>query len=118
LEELLGEKSSIKGFQIQNGDGELLATFDRYSGFLALSLKGGERLHSTGIYTVELSFKPDTGSVFCTGIDKADHAIRPRDEVIATYGGKVVGVGKAQLSGVELERSKKGLGLTLRHRRK
>jgi archaeosine synthase len=116
--ELLGDRSSIKGFQVQNEKGELLATIDRYSGFLALSLKGGERLHSTGRYIVELSFKPESGSVFCVGIDRADYAIRPKDEVIATYRGRVVGVGKAVLSGVELERAKKGLGLTLRHRRR
>ena len=106
-----------KGFQIQDKEGELIATIDRCSGYLALSLKGAELLQSNGRYLVELSFKPETANVFCAGIEKADRVIRPRDEVIATYNGEVVGVGKAALSGIEMERAEKGLGLTLRHRK-
>lgn len=106
-----------KGFQVLDEGGELIATIDRGSGFLALSLKGAELLQSHGGYLVELSFKPETANVFCAGIEKADHVIRPRDEVIATYNGEVVGVGKAALSGIEMERAEKGLSLSLRHRK-
>ncbi|GBE56323.1 PUA domain protein [archaeon BMS3Bbin16] len=113
---IVRDGTQIKGFQVVDpGDG-LVATYDRNNGFLALSLVGAARLYELGRYVVELSFRPKTGSIFCAGIESADHHIRPRDEVAAVYGGVVVGVGKAVLSGRELERSAKGLGLSLRHR--
>ena len=113
---IVRDGTQIKGFQVVDpGDG-LVATYDRNNGFLALSLVGAERLYELGRYVVELSFRPKTGSIFCAGIESADHHIRPRDEVAAVYGGVVVGVGKAVLSGRELECSAKGLGLSLRHR--
>ncbi len=108
----------LKGFQVVDPSEGLIATFDRSTGFLALSLVGGARLYELERYVVELSFKPETGSIFCAGIESADQGIRPRDEVVAVFEGEVVGVGKAVLSGSEMERAEKGLGLMLRHRRK
>jgi archaeosine synthase len=70
-----------------------------------------------GKYIVELSFKPETNSIFCVGIDRADTSIRPKDEVMVTFEDKLVGVGKAVLSGDELESAAKGLGVILRHRK-
>jgi archaeosine synthase len=113
---LLDNESKVKGFQVLDKIGELIATFDRNSGFLALTVRGATRLQPFGRYIVELSFKPETNSIFCVGIEKADPIIRPKDEVIVTYKGGVVGVGKAVLSGFEMERAYKGLGITLRHR--
>ncbi len=95
----------------------LLATLDRWSGFLSLTIIGGERLCKYGKYTVDISFAPETNSVFCPGIERADHDIRPLDDVVVMYQGRVVGVGKANLCGEEMERSGKGLGVSLRHRR-
>ncbi len=115
---LLTDNPQIKGFQMNDSSGELIATFDRDSGFLALSLRGAERLFAFGRYIVQLSFNPETSSIFCTGIEKADNEIRPRDEVIVTYEGEVIGCGKAVLSGNEMQKADKGLGIKLRHRRK
>ncbi len=115
---LFNDETQIRGFQVSDSAGSLIATFDRNSGFLALSLKGAQRLFTSGRYIVELSFKPDTGSIFCAGIERADSTIRPRDEVIAVYQGKVIGCGKAVLNGSEMERAHKGLGIMLRHRSK
>jgi len=110
------DETQIKGFQVVDpGDG-LIATYDRNNGFLALSLVGAARLYERGRYIVTLSFKPETGSVFCAGIEGADPAIRPRDEVAVVFEDSVVGVGKAVLSGSEMMRASKGLGLSLRHR--
>ncbi|MFQ5800988.1 MAG: PUA domain-containing protein, partial [Candidatus Hydrothermarchaeales archaeon] len=108
----------VKGFQVYDEKEKLVATIDRSSGFLALSLRGAERLSSFGRYIVEVSFNPETNSIFCSGIEGADPLIRPWDETIVKYRGEVVGVGKAVLSGEEMERAKKGLGVTLRHRRR
>jgi archaeosine synthase len=113
---LLDTASNVKGFQVFDKMGELIATFDRDSGFLALTLRGATRLQLLGSYIVEISFKPETNSIFCVGIEKADPNIRPKDEVIVMYKGIVVGVGKAILSGFEMEKADKGLGITLRHR--
>jgi archaeosine synthase len=115
---LFNDEIQVRGFQVSDSAGALIATFDRDSGFLALSLKGAERLFAFGRYVVKLSFKPETGSIFCAGIEGADSSIRPRDEVIATYKGTVIGSGKAVLSGTEMERAHKGLGIMLRHRSK
>jgi archaeosine synthase len=113
---LLGESPKLKGFQVY-ADGELIATVNRYTGLLALSLSGGEKILSFGRYIVELSFNPMTSSLFCVGIKKADTLIRPHDEVVVTYEKVLRGVGRALLNGEEMERAKKGLGIKLRHRR-
>jgi archaeosine synthase len=115
---LFNDEIHVKGFQVVDSLGALITTFDRNSGLLALSLTGAERLFAFGRYIAELSFKPETGSIFCAGIDRGDNAIRPRDEVIVTYQGVVIGCGKAALSGSEMEKAHKGLGIMLRHRRK
>jgi len=114
-ERLFEGEIEVKGLQIR-GAGMLLATFDRRFGYLALSLEGARRLLSLGRYVAELSFDPESDNVFCAGIERADHVIRPRDEVIAVRNGRLAGVGKAVLSGVEMERAEKGLGIILRHR--
>jgi archaeosine synthase len=115
---LLKDTPRIKGLQVYDEDSALIATIDRRIGLLALSLRGAERLFDFGSYIVELSFRPETNSIFSVGIERADHIIRPRDEVIVVYEGEVIGTGKAVLSGHELERAEKGLGINLRHRRK
>ncbi|RMF91009.1 MAG: hypothetical protein D6733_02415 [Methanobacteriota archaeon] len=116
-EHLLRGSPQIRGLQICDEEGRLIATMDRRAGLLALGLEGAERLRGSGRYTVELSFKPETNSIFTVGIERADPIIRPKDEVAVLYEDEVVGVGRSLLSGVELERAEKGLGITLRHRR-
>jgi archaeosine synthase len=115
---LFGDSPLIKGFQITVDGVGLVATVDRNSGYISLSLEGAKRLYHYGRYTAELSFEPETSSIFSIGVEKSDHDIRPKDEVIAIYRDEVVGVGKAALSGAEMERAKKGLAISLRHRRK
>jgi len=98
---------------------EHLATVNPNTGFLSLTLAGGERLKELGKYYVKISFSPQelkTSNVLCPGIDDADEDIRPNDEVIVIYNDKLVGVGKSLLSGEELRRATKGLGVVLRHK--
>lgn len=115
-EHLIDKNSVIKGYQVCDENGELIATVDRGSGLLALSLEGAKKLLPFGRSIVEISFKPETESIFTVGVERADPDIRPSDEVIVTYKDVLVGVGKAILSGVEMERASKGLGVKLRHR--
>lgn len=108
----------LKGLQVKTSDGMLLATFERRSGLLSLTLLGGKMLSSLNRYHVTLSFRPEMSNVFCAGVEEAHRGIRPRDEVIVFFEDEVVGVGKTLLPGHEMVRAGKGLALTLRHRRK
>lgn len=114
-EYLIPSNAAVKKYQIFVG-GEQAAAVNPHSGFFVLSLLGGKLLKEYGKYLVEISFRPTTNSIFCIGIEKADEDIRPGDEVIALYEGRVVGVGKAMLNGEEIQEAKKGLAISLRHR--
>ncbi|NOZ59771.1 MAG: hypothetical protein GXO66_09410 [Euryarchaeota archaeon] len=111
-----------EGARVRRGriffEGEQVAAVSRRHGYLALTLRGGELLRSFSGYVVELSFYPEGSNVFTPGIEWAGEEIRPGDEVIALYDDQVVGVGRALLSGAELERATRGLGVVLRHRRR
>jgi archaeosine synthase len=85
-------------------------------GLIALALEGGKILAKSGKYTVRVSFKPDTNSIFSPGVEEADEEIRPNDEVVVVHKDEVVGVGRALLSGKEMTRAKIGLAVKLRHR--
>ncbi len=104
-----------RGRQIFYGK-EQIATINKH-GYLSLTLRGGELLKEFGRYIVEVSFFPNTDNIFCVGIERADHRIRPNDEVIVVYNDTVVGVGRSVLCGDELERSTRGLGVVLRHKK-
>ncbi len=70
-EHLFSEGLAVKGRQVLDQRGNLLATIDRYSGLLSLSLKGASNLVSHGLYQAKLSFNPESSSIFCPGIEKA-----------------------------------------------
>ncbi|MFH1774476.1 MAG: DUF5591 domain-containing protein [Methanobacteriota archaeon] len=114
-EYLVPRDAAVRGRQIFLGN-EQVAAVNPNNGFLVLSLLGGKLLGEYEKYSVEISFKPTTNSIFCVGVDEADKDIRPAGEVIVIHGREVVGVGKAMLSGVEMVRAKKGLAVSLRHR--
>jgi archaeosine synthase len=97
-------------------DGTQVTAINPSSGYLALSLLGGEMLKDFGAHIVEISFNPETNNIFSIGVEAAGTDIRPGDEVIVLYKDKVVGVGRAALCGSEMARAKKGLAVALRHR--
>ncbi len=113
---LLPENVIIRGRQIFYNNTQVAAL--NKHGYLSLTLEGGELLKNFGKYLVEISFFPETNSIFCVGVTSADEDIRPNDEVIVLYNDKVVGVGRALLSGEEMVKARKGLAIALRHRRK
>ena len=71
-----------------------------------------------GIHIVEIDFDLETNTVFAPGIDKADHKIVPNDEVVVVKDNTVVGVGKAIMTGREMEECKNGIGVKIKHRLK
>ena len=69
-----------------------------------------------GIHIVEIDFDLQTNTVFAPGIDKADHKIVPNDEVVIVKDDVVMGVGKAMMTGREMEELDNGIGVKLKHR--
>jgi archaeosine synthase len=94
-----------------------IAAVNPSTGLLALTLKGGQMLYSYGRYQVKASLKPPSSNFFCVGVEEADNEIRPGDEVILVYDGEVVGVGRAVISGGEMQEAEHGLAVKLRHRK-
>ena len=58
-------------------------------------------------------FEPK-GTVFAIGVLNADPGIRPFDEVIV-YNDRVIAVGRALMSGWEMQASKNGGAVAVRH---
>jgi archaeosine synthase alpha-subunit len=97
---------------------EQIALLNRDIGLYSLNLEGGKLLFELGINIVNIDFDLKTNTVFTPGISKADHNIIPQDEVVVVNNDKVVGVGKAVLTGREMEACENGVGVKIRHRLK
>ncbi len=102
-------------------DGEQVCTFVGDSGSLSLTNAGGRKLSKMGRYSVRIGFdgsKLRGSSLFAVGIDDADDAIRPGDEVIVLDRDEcVIAVGKSEMSGREMCEFENGLAVHLRHKR-
>ena len=98
--------------------GVQLALLNRDYGLYRLNLAGGEILKDLGINIVNIDFDLTTNTVFAPGIDRADHSIIPNDEVVVVRDGTVVGVGKAVMTGREMEECDNGIGVKIKHRLK
>ena len=99
-------------------NGTQLALLNKDSGLFRLNLEGGEILRDLGIHIVNIDFDLQTNTVFAPGIEKADHKIVPNDEVVVVRDDTVVGVGKAVMTGREMEECTNGIGVKLKHRLK
>ena len=99
-------------------DKEQIATLSFDTGLYSLNLKGGEILKDVGTNWVEIDFEMKTNTLFAPGILNANPGIVPKDEVVILRNDEVVGVGKAVLSGDEMKKSTKGVGVRVRHRNK
>ena len=97
-------------------DGKQLALLNMDHGLFRLNLPGGEILKDLGINIVNIDFDLTTNTVFAPGIDKADHKIIPGDEVVVVRNDNVVGVGKAIMTGREMEECDNGIGVKIKHR--
>ena len=97
-------------------DGKQLALLNKDHGLFRLNLPGGEILNELDINVVHIDFNLETNTVFAPGIIKADHNIIPNDEVVVVRDGEVVGVGKAILTGREMEECNNGIGVKIKHR--
>jgi predicted RNA-binding protein (TIGR00451 family) len=104
-------------------DGKRLATLRPTDGLFSLSITGAKRIVESAdsarcFVTVSndvSKFIADGGDVFAVHVVKADDEIRPKDEVIVVgEDGKVLAVGRAALSGEEMEAFKRGVAVKVR----
>jgi len=86
------------------------------TGLYSLNIKGGEILKDVGLNWVEIDFSLKTNTLFAPGVVDAHPGILPRDEIVVTSKGKVVGVGRAVLAGREMVRAERGVAVRVRHR--
>ena len=115
-EAVLPDNGHVKGSKMLRlfVDNQQTGTFK--DGVISVTPFGMQRVYdSLKAYWVKIDFDL-RGDVFAVGVDEADERIRPDDIVGIVRGGKVVGVGKAVLSGEEMVRSKKGVAVKVRKR--
>jgi len=86
------------------------------TGKLLLSMKTGEILAKRRDYSVITNAEKLEGStLFAVGVINADEKIRPSDDVvIITEKGELLGIGWAQMSGVDMNKQKKGAVVKIR----
>ena len=99
-------------------NGTQIALLNKDYGLFRLNLAGGEILKDLGVHIVNIDFDLETNTVFAPGIIKADHKIVPNDEVVVVRDDTVVGVGKAVMTGREMEECGNGIGVKIKHRLK
>jgi archaeosine synthase alpha-subunit len=99
-------------------DSKQIALLNKDFGLFSLRLSGGEILNDLGINIIEIDFELKTNTLFAPGVEKADNNIIPNDEVVIVRKGEVVGVGKAILTGKEMEISSNGVAVRIKDRKK
>lgn len=92
---------------------EKLADLNPRTGEIIPSIKGVKRLCQLGTYQVHIDDFIPAGTLLAPGVLDADPGIRPSDQVIIT-GERVIGAGRALMSGVEMVRSTRGAAVDLR----
>jgi len=97
--------------------GKQLATLIPQYGALALTIDGGMQLRDHPYYRVKIGDFIPHSSILAPGIIDADPQIRPNDEVIVV-GERILGVGRANMSGWEMKGCGKGMAVELRHSKK
>jgi predicted RNA-binding protein (TIGR00451 family) len=104
-------------------NGKLIATLRPKDGYLALTTEGALLLISgmkqpPNLVVVQddvADFIRSGGDVFAKHVVRADEVLRPAEEVLVTNEeGKLIGVGKAVLSGNDMMHFKRGVAVRIR----
>jgi archaeosine synthase len=119
-EKFISEGIKAKGMYHRRifSDSKQIALLNRDTGFYSLRLHGGEILANLGINVVEIDFDLKTNTLFAPGVVKADNNIIPNDEVVVVRDGDVIGVGKAIMTGEEMESLGNGVAVRIKDRKK
>ncbi len=117
-EEFIPDNVKVKGRYHKQimVNGKQIALLNKDTGLYRLNLAGGEILKELDINVVNIDFNLETNTVFAPGIERARHSIVPNDEVVIVRDDTVVGVGRAVLTGREMEECSNGVGVKLKHR--
>ena len=102
-----------KFFVKQNNKLVQICSLNEENGLLVLTYDGGNLLGKTN--WVEVDFKVKKGSLFAPGFKDCDENISVNDELVIIYDGKVIGVGRALMSGLEMKKAKHGSLANIRH---
>ncbi|WP_421077522.1 archaeosine synthase subunit alpha [Methanothermococcus sp. Ax23] len=102
-----------KFFVKQNNKLVQICSLNEENGLLVLTYDGGNLLGKTN--WVEVDFKVKKGSLFAPGFKDCDENISVNDEIVIIYDGKVIGVGRALMSGLEMKKAKHGSLANIRH---
>jgi len=94
-------------------DQKKLADLNPRTGEIIPSIEGARRLRQLGTYQVLIDDFLPGGTLLAPGVLSADTEIRPSDQVII-IGEKVIGVGRALMSGEEMVLSSRGVAVDLR----
>lgn len=105
-------------------NGQRLATLRPTDGLLSLSIKAAEFISQNLPFVKSFvivkndvaKFIAEGGDAFAVHIVKVDESVRAKDEVIVEdEAGQVLAVGRAMLSGVEMQAFKTGVAVKVRH---
>jgi archaeosine synthase alpha-subunit len=99
-------------------EGKQIATLLYETGLYSLNLEGGRIIKDLHKNWVEIDFDLKTNTLFAPGVIDVYPDIIPRDEVVITRNGDVVGVGKAVMPGPDMKKAEKGVAVRIRHRKK
>jgi archaeosine synthase len=112
----LNTTSRYPKLQVRDDDGDQLAVMVPQYGVLALTLAGARRWVESDVPTrrVEIDEFVPHGSVLAPGVVDADDGIRVGDEVVVE-GPRAFAVGRAEMSGPEMESSTRGIAVEVRH---
>ncbi len=102
-----------KFFIKQNNKMVQICSLNEENGLLVLTYDGGNLLGKTN--WVEVDFKIKKSSLFAPGFKDCDENISVNDEVVIIYNGKIIGVGRALMSGLEMKKAKHGALANIRH---
>ncbi|WP_406660278.1 archaeosine synthase subunit alpha [Methanolobus sp. ZRKC3] len=109
-------KSPFPKYQSFTGKTQLATLIPQY-GTLAVTIEGVELMQAFDKYIVTIEDFVPKGSLLAPGVVKADPRIRPNDEVFV-QGENAICVGRAVMSGPEMQGSTRGVAVDLRHVKK
>ncbi len=109
-------KSPFPKHQVFVGKTQLATLIPQY-GILAVTIEGTELMRDFGKYLVNIDDFVPKGSLLAPGVVTADPDIRPNDEVFV-QGENAICVGRAMMSGAEMQGSSRGVAVDLRHVKK
>jgi len=94
---------------------ERVARVDTIYGMLDIYYPLARFLVESNVYSVKIAEFEPKGTIFAVGVEEADSNIRPND-VVAFYNDRILGVGRAYMSGEEMVKAKGGVAIVVKRK--